>query len=74
MQGFMLAKQMLYYLSHASIPFFSVILEGGGLVNYLLGWPQNVILRISASHVARITGVSHQCQAYFVLYKYLFVS
>jgi hypothetical protein len=43
-------------------------------VNYLLGWPQNVILRISASHVARITGVSHQCQAYFVLYKYLFVS
>jgi hypothetical protein len=37
-----------------------VILEMGGLVNYLPGWPQTVILPISAYQVASITGMSHQ--------------
>jgi hypothetical protein len=32
-----------------------------GLANYLQGWPWTAILHISASQVARITGVSHQC-------------
>jgi hypothetical protein len=30
-----------------------------------LGWPRTKILLISASQVARITGVSHQCLAFF---------
>jgi hypothetical protein len=32
------------------------------------GWPWTLILLISASQVARITGVSHQCLAQFTFY------
>jgi hypothetical protein len=32
-----------------------------GFRNYLPTWPQTVILPISISQVARITGLSHQC-------------
>jgi hypothetical protein len=35
--------------------------------NFWLGWPQTVILPISASHVVRITGVNHQCIFLFFL-------
>jgi hypothetical protein len=31
---------------------------------FALGWPQTMILLISASQVAGITGVSHRCPAY----------
>jgi hypothetical protein len=62
----MLAKQALYHLSHSSILFCSGYLEMGreGLSNYLpeLG-SEN--LSISASQVARITGMSHQYSACF---------
>jgi hypothetical protein len=33
------------------------------LAHYLLGWPQTSTLLISASQVARITGMSHGCLA-----------
>jgi hypothetical protein len=32
-------------------------------MNYLHGWPGTAILPISASQVARIGGMSHQCLA-----------
>jgi hypothetical protein len=35
----------------------------GVLLTICLGWPQTIILLISASRVTRITGVSHQCLA-----------
>jgi hypothetical protein len=49
-QGFVLRKQVLYCLS----------LGDGVSVAICLGWPQTVILQISASLVAMITDVSHQ--------------
>jgi hypothetical protein len=42
-----------------------------GLENYLLGWPQTMILLISASQIARITGVSHWW--YTICYKWIHV-
>jgi hypothetical protein len=39
--------------------FFSV--EIGSQELFAWGWPQTVILLISASQVASITGMSHQC-------------
>jgi hypothetical protein len=81
--GFMLAWQVLYYLSHATsqgltfcwgqqgphwsyfkLPaittpsFFSI--EMGSYKLFCPGWPKTVILPISSSQVARITGVSHR--------------
>jgi hypothetical protein len=46
------AKQVLYYLSHISSPFCSGYF-GDGV------WPPPVLFLISASQVARITGMSH---------------
>jgi hypothetical protein len=41
--------------------YFAVVFEMGGWVSWTiyLGWPQAAILLMSASQVARITGVSH---------------
>jgi hypothetical protein len=33
-----------------------------GLANFFAGWPRTVILQISASHVAGVTGVYHHIQ------------
>jgi hypothetical protein len=55
----MLAKQALYCLSHSSSLFFSGYFGDRVSRTTCLGWPQTVILPISASQVVRITGVSH---------------
>jgi hypothetical protein len=56
-QGFALAKQALYHLS----PFFSGYFGDGVLWTISSDWPWTTILLISASQVARITGLSHGC-------------
>jgi hypothetical protein len=56
--GQVLIKQALYHLSHFSSPFCSGYFGDGVLQTPR--WPQTAILPISASQVARITGVSHQ--------------
>jgi hypothetical protein len=33
-----------------------------------LGWPETLILLISASQVARVTGISHWCSAGYFYY------
>jgi hypothetical protein len=58
-QGFVLTKQ-LYCLSHTSSPFCSGYFGDGVSHTICLGWPRTLILFISSSQVARITGVSHQ--------------
>jgi hypothetical protein len=59
-QGFILAKQVLYHLSHTSSPFCSGYFEDGVSGTICLGWPQAVILLISASQVARTISMSHR--------------
>jgi hypothetical protein len=54
-----LAKQLFYHLSHTSSPFVSGYFGDGVSKSICLGWPKTAILLISASQVARITGVSH---------------
>jgi hypothetical protein len=67
----MLANQALYCLRHISNPFCSdYFLEMGSCP----GWPQTKILPLSASQVARITGVSHQHLAWHVFFKVAEVS
>jgi hypothetical protein len=58
-QGFTLAKQVLYRLSHTSSPFCSCYFRDGVSWTICLGWPGTVILHILASQVDRIAGVSH---------------
>jgi hypothetical protein len=53
-----LAKHVLYNLSHTSSPFFCGYFGGWGPVNYAWGCLQNSIFPISVSHLARITCVS----------------
>jgi hypothetical protein len=49
-----------YHLSHTSAHFAVIILEMGRVSRTIcLGWPQTAVFLISASQVARITGVSH---------------
>jgi hypothetical protein len=62
-QGFPKAKQELYCLSHTSCPLCSGNFGDGAFWTICLGWPQTMILLISASQIARITGVSHQHSA-----------
>jgi hypothetical protein len=50
-QGFVLAKQTLYCLSHTLVHFALVILEMGVLRTICPGWPWTGILQISASQV-----------------------
>jgi hypothetical protein len=52
-------KETLFCLKHASSPFCSSYFGDGVLRSIFLGWPGTSILPISASQVARITGVSH---------------
>jgi hypothetical protein len=73
-QGLTLAKQMLLTLEPLVCVCVCVcvcvldIFEVKGLVNYLPGaWP--LILLISASQVARITGMSHWCPKLVLLLK-----
>jgi hypothetical protein len=69
-QGFTLAKQVLYRLSHTSSPFCSGYFGDGGLMNYLPRLASTYHppdLLISASQVAKITDVSHQCLASSIL-------
>jgi hypothetical protein len=67
----MLEKQEFYCLSHTSSPFYPGYFGDRILRTVCLGWPQNSILLISASQVARIIariiGVSHRCPAGFEL-------
>jgi hypothetical protein len=63
-QGFALAKQALYCLSHTFSPFCSGYFGDRVSGTSSPGWPWTSILWISASQVARITGVS-QCPAIF---------
>jgi hypothetical protein len=42
------------------VHFALVILDIGVSKTISLGWPQTVILQISTSQIARITGMSHQ--------------
>jgi hypothetical protein len=54
------SKQLLYHLSHASNPFFAQVFEIEVSWTVCLGLASNHNPdRISASQVARITGVSH---------------
>jgi hypothetical protein len=58
-QGFALAREALYHLSHSASP-FCVGYFGNKVLLFCLGWLKPLI---SASWVARITGVSHWCLA-----------
>jgi hypothetical protein len=56
---FALAKQALYHLNHTSSPFCCGYFGDRVSRNICPGWPQIVILLISASQVARITGMNY---------------
>jgi hypothetical protein len=58
-QGFVLAKQALYHVSYASSPFYSGYFGDRVLQTICPGWPQTMILTISASQIARITCMSY---------------
>jgi hypothetical protein len=49
-----------FTLSHSTSPIFVKGFSRQGLENYFLGWLRTLILLISASYVARVTGISHQ--------------
>jgi hypothetical protein len=54
------AKQALYCLNNISSPFCSCHVGDGGLMKFCPGWSWTSMSPISASQVARITGISHQ--------------
>jgi hypothetical protein len=57
-----LAMQALYHLRHSTSPVFGVgYFQDRASWTICPGWLRNAILLISASQVARITGVSHWC-------------
>jgi hypothetical protein len=58
-QGFTLAKQVLYCLSHISSLFCSGYF--GNRISTCPGWPWTTIPLISASQETKIIGVSHRC-------------
>jgi hypothetical protein len=61
-QGFSLAKQTLYHLSHTCSPFLFMLFWRWGVSRTICpDWSWSISLPISASQVSRITGVSHQC-------------
>jgi hypothetical protein len=60
-QCFVLSKQCSTTWDIPPVHFALVILGDGVSWTICLGWPQILILPISASQVARITGSSHQC-------------
>jgi hypothetical protein len=59
--SFILARKALCHLSHSSSPFLCWVFSSEGLLcmTDCQGWLQTMILMISASWVARITGMSH---------------
>jgi hypothetical protein len=57
------ARQVLYCLSCSVIPVLCWVFLRQGLTNYLPRLVSVLILLISASWVARIIGMSHQCSA-----------
>jgi hypothetical protein len=59
-QGFKLGKQARYHLNHNSAPFFLGYFGDRVSWTICLGWPQTVMILISASQVTRIIGISHQ--------------
>jgi hypothetical protein len=63
------AKQVLYHLSNSSSPFCFSYFGARVSRTICLGWPGTVILLISTSQVARITGVSHWHPAVCLLYN-----
>jgi hypothetical protein len=60
-------------LSQTSSPFCSGYFGDRISQTICLGWPWTMILLILASQVARITGISHQCWAYFFCFAVLIV-
>jgi hypothetical protein len=52
-----------------AVHFALVIFRRWGLRTICLGWPQTLILPISASQVARIIGMSHWCLTYTTPFK-----
>jgi hypothetical protein len=66
-QGFPLAKQVLYCLSHTSSPICSGYFGDEVSWSICLGWPRAMILLISASQVARITDMSYHAWHLFHL-------
>jgi hypothetical protein len=59
-----LRLQLLYHLSNTSsyLSFLWLFFFGDRVSGTIsLSWPQTLILLISTSQVARITGMSHQC-------------
>jgi hypothetical protein len=62
-----LAKLMLYHLSHTYSSFCSGYFGDGVSRTICLGWPQTLILPISASQVAKITCVSPSHQALYCI-------
>jgi hypothetical protein len=63
------AGVVLYCLSHTSSPFCSGYFGDGGVSHTIcLGWLQTAILLISASQIARITGLTTNAQLFLFLY------
>jgi hypothetical protein len=62
-------KVRAYTSSHSTSPFFVMgIFEIGSCELFAQGWLPTVILQMSASWVARITGVSYQHPARIIIY------
>jgi hypothetical protein len=67
LRAFAVGKQTLYHLNHTTRQFALVILEMEFSWTVCLGWPWTTTLPISASQVARITGLSHWCPTHSLL-------
>jgi hypothetical protein len=60
--GVQVWKQVLCHLGHTSNPLYPGCFgDGGSQKLFAWGWPWTKILPISASQVARITGMNQQC-------------
>jgi hypothetical protein len=59
-------RVLCHHLGHTSSMLCSDYFEDGVLQTICLDWLQTSILLISASEVARIIGVSHQCLTFKV--------
>jgi hypothetical protein len=61
-------------LSHTFSAFlFPLFFEDRVSQASFLGWPQTLILQISASQATRITGMSHQCPPVLLFCYFLFI-
>jgi hypothetical protein len=66
--GLTLARQALYHLNHSTSPFLCWVFLDRFSRTICLGWLWTLILLISASSVARTTGVSHQHYTLFIFF------